>query len=98
VAVRTPIRECLNVTDRRPVVRVSGTLRSVNARTVAGLPALEAELNDGSASLDVVWLGRQVIPGIEPGRELTASGRIAMTRGRPVLFNPRYELRPFETE
>lgn len=76
------------------MVRVSGTLRSVSERSVAGMPAVQAELDDGSASLDVVWLGRSAIPGIEPGRELIASGRISMTRGRPVLFNPRYQLQP----
>lgn len=80
------------------MVFVSGTLRTVSERTVAGLPALEAELDDGTAVLDVIWLGRHTIAGIEPGRRLTASGRITVSRGRPVLFNPRYELRPLGTE
>ena len=31
-----------------------------------GVPALEAELYDGSGSLYVVWLGRRHIAGIEP--------------------------------
>lgn len=89
----TPIRDC---GDRQHVV-VTGTLRSVTARPLSGAPALAAELSDGSADLDMVWLGRREIAGIEPGRELTASGRVAMHRGRPVLFNPRYELRPPRT-
>ncbi|WP_035849109.1 OB-fold nucleic acid binding domain-containing protein [Kitasatospora azatica] len=78
----------------REVVTVSGTLRTVTLRPRAGVPALEAELFDGSDALDVVWLGRRSISGIEPGRRLTASGRISHARGRRVLFNPRYELRP----
>ncbi|MFE9423320.1 OB-fold nucleic acid binding domain-containing protein [Kitasatospora sp. NPDC006697] len=78
----------------REVVTVSGTLRTVTLRPRAGVPALEAELFDGSDALDVVWLGRRSIAGIEPGRRLTASGRISSARGRRVLFNPRYELRP----
>ncbi|MDT0305667.1 OB-fold nucleic acid binding domain-containing protein [Streptomyces sp. DSM 44917] len=82
----------------RPVVHVTGTLRTVTERTVAGLPALQAELDDGSATLDVVWLGRRAIAGIAPGRALVASGRIAMTAGGPVLFNPRYQLHPPEKE
>ncbi len=48
-------------------------------RPRAGVPALEAELFDGSAALDVVWLGRRAITGIEPGRKLIASGRISMS-------------------
>ncbi|SOD64226.1 ATP-dependent DNA helicase RecG [Streptomyces zhaozhouensis] len=88
----TRIGDCAGTAAARPVVRVTGTLRAVRERSVAGMPALEARLDDGSASLNVVWLGRRAIPGIEPGREMVASGRIAVTDGRAVLFNPRYQL------
>ncbi|MBU7600355.1 OB-fold nucleic acid binding domain-containing protein [Streptomyces sp. P38-E01] len=86
----TPIGAC----GDRQIVKVIGTLRTVTLRARAGVPALEAELSDGSASLSVVWLGRRDIAGIEPGTALIASGRIAMHHGRPVLFNPKYELLP----
>lgn len=82
----------------REIVTVTGTLRTVTLRPRAGVPALEAELFDGSAALDVVWLGRRSIVGIEPGRKLIASGRISLSRGRRVLFNPKYELRPLGRE
>ncbi|MFF9688543.1 OB-fold nucleic acid binding domain-containing protein [Streptomyces sp. NPDC014623] len=90
----TRISEC---TDRQ-IVKVTGTLRTVTLRPRAGVPALEAELFDGTAPLDVVWLGRRSIVGIEPGRKLIASGRMAMSHGRRVLFNPKYELRPLGKE
>lgn len=90
----TRIAEC----DDRQVARVAGTLRTVTLRPRAGVPALEAELFDGTAPLDVVWLGRRSIAGIEPGRRLIVSGRISLSRGRRVLFNPRYELRPLGQE
>ncbi|MDK1475916.1 OB-fold nucleic acid binding domain-containing protein [Streptomyces sp. 549] len=91
---------CTRICDcgDRQIVKVTGTLRSVTLRPRAGVPALEAELFDGSASLDVVWLGRRAIAGVEPGRTLIASGRVAMNRGRPVLFNPKYELRSLGQE
>ncbi|MEU2511121.1 OB-fold nucleic acid binding domain-containing protein [Streptomyces syringium] len=91
---------CTKICDcgDRQVVKVTGTLRTVTLRPRAGVPALEAELFDGSAALDVVWLGRRSIVGIEPGRKLIASGRISMSRGRRVLFNPKYELRPLGQE
>jgi hypothetical protein len=84
--------------DDRQIVSVTGTLRAVTLRPLAGVPALEAELFDGTAALDVVWLGRRSIIGIEPGRKIIASGRISINRGRPVLFNPKYELRPVGQE
>src|SRR3954464_10845474 len=90
----TRIKDCSD----RQIVSVTGTLRTVTLRPRAGVPALEAELFDGSAALDVVWLGRRSITGIEPGRKLIASGRISMSRGRRVLFNPKYELRPLGRE
>ncbi|MCK1821278.1 OB-fold nucleic acid binding domain-containing protein [Streptomyces sp. XM83C] len=90
----TKIGDCRD----RQIVTVTGTLRTVTLRPRAGVPALEAELFDGSAALDVVWLGRRSIVGIEPGRKLIASGRISMSRGRRVLFNPKYELRPLGRE
>ncbi|MGW0927892.1 OB-fold nucleic acid binding domain-containing protein [Streptomyces sp. NPDC002644] len=82
----------------REVVTVTGTLRTVTLRPRAGVPALEAELFDGSASLDLVWLGRRSIVGVEPGRRLIASGRLTLIHGRRVLFNPHYELRPLGRE
>ncbi|MFF9869117.1 OB-fold nucleic acid binding domain-containing protein [Streptomyces sp. NPDC013953] len=90
----TPISAC----GDRQVVTVTGTLRTVTLRPRAGVPALEAELFDGTDPLDVVWLGRRSIVGIEPGRRLIASGRISMSHGRRVLFNPKYELRPLGQE
>ncbi|MHC0429197.1 OB-fold nucleic acid binding domain-containing protein [Streptomyces sp. O3] len=90
----TPIGDCQD----REMVTVAGTLRTVALKPRAGVPSLEAELFDGSAPLDVVWLGRRAIVGIEPGRKLIASGRISISHGRRVLFNPKYELRPLGRE
>jgi len=73
---------------------VCGTLRSVTLRPRAGVPALEAELYDGSGSLYVVWLGRRHIAGIEPGRRLRIHGMVTIADGRRAVFNPGYELVP----
>lgn len=78
----------------RETVSVAGTIRSVTLRPRAGIPALDAELYDGSATVSLIWLGRRTIAGIEPGRTLVAHGRITTTEGRRTIFNPRYELRP----
>lgn len=73
---------------------VCGTVRAVTLRPRGEIPALEAELYDGSGSLTVVWLGRRVIRGIDPGRGLTATGRITERGDERVMFNPLYELLP----
>ncbi len=85
----TPIKSC---TARRRAC-VAGTLRTVTLRPRGGAPALEAELYDGSDVIDLVWLGRRRINGIEPGRLMRAEGLVSVQDGRKVMFNPRYELR-----
>ena len=78
--------------DRRKVV-VGGTLKTVTLRPRGGVPALEAELYDGSGAITLVWLGRRQITGIGPGRQLEVEGRIGVQDGVRVMYNPRYELR-----
>lgn len=75
-------------------VTVTGRLRSVVYTPKETVPTVDAELFDGSGSVHLVWLGRRQIFGIEPGRMMTARGRIAEQGGRLVIFNPWYELRP----
>ena len=82
----------------REQVVVAGTLRTVTLRPRAGVPALVAELYDGSGTISIVWLGRRQIAGIEPGRQLICLGRVSLDHDRPVIFNPRYELRPAGSE
>ena len=77
----------------REQATLAGTLRAVTVRPRGGVPALEAELYDGSGTITIVWLGRRRIGGIEPGRSLQVTGRLSMQNGCPVMFNPRYELR-----
>ena len=83
---------------RRERVTVAGTLRTVTLRPRAGVPALVADLYDGSGSVCLIWLGRREIPGIAPGRSIVAYGRITSDGEHPVIFNPRYELRPVGAE
>lgn len=78
----------------RAKVKVCGMLNTVTLRPRAGVPALLAELYDGSATLQLIWLGRRQIAGIEPGRSLVAEGRVTVQQGRRTMFNPKYELRP----
>lgn len=90
----TPIADC---TDREAVC-ILGTLRTVTFRPRAGVPALQAELWDGTGSVTVVWLGRRSIPGIDPGRAIKVRGRITALRGQRAIYNPIYELRPGGTD
>jgi hypothetical protein len=80
--------------DRTPV-RLHGTLQSVTLRPQGGVPALEAELYDGDATVYVIWLGRRRIEGVRPGAAMIVEGRLSTAAaGRRVMYNPAYELIP----
>jgi hypothetical protein len=78
----------------RERVRLRGTLRTVTLRPRGGVPALEAELYDGTGSITIIWLGRRQISGVVPGRSLEILGRIGRHEGHRIMYNPRYELMP----
>jgi hypothetical protein len=85
---------CVLLSDavRGQLVSISGRLRTVVYTPRTTLPTLEADLYDGSDVVTLVWLGRRHIAGIEPGRQLTARGRIALRDDRKVIYNPAYDL------
>ncbi|GAB2466253.1 OB-fold nucleic acid binding domain-containing protein [Xylanimonas ulmi] len=87
---------CVAVSTLTPRQRgkAAGVLRSVVLRPRDGVPSVEAELFDGSGALDLVWLGRRTIAGVEPGRRICVEGMVCEAEGRRTMFNPRYELRP----
>lgn len=89
-------REGISIAEapERELIELRGQLRTVTLRPRGGVPALEADLYDGTAVLTIVWLGRRRIAGIGPGREVRVTGRIGRHDGNRVLYNPRYELLP----
>jgi hypothetical protein len=82
----------VEIRAERPRVRIAGTVQVIRHDRIGGMPALAAEIHDGPGRVDLVWLGRAGIPGIEPGSRVVAEGRLGVRRGRATMFNPRYEL------
>jgi hypothetical protein len=63
-----------------------------------GCPACRYALADGTGELDLIFLGRVEVRGLEKGRGCTAAGMAATWDGRIVLWNPRYQLAPADEE
>lgn len=72
--------------------RVTGPVRCVRATRPGKRPALRAEVASERGGVTVIWLGRTHIPGVEPGRVLAVEGTLSVQRGRPTIYNPRYDL------
>lgn len=75
------------------IVEVSGTVRCVTLHPSEGLAWFEAEIDDGTGRVSLVWLGRRRMNGIQPSCRITARGRVAEHKGGLAIFNPEYEIR-----
>lgn len=79
-------------TSRGDLVTLTGRVRTVSSGVGTETLGVIAEVFDGTGAVDVCWLGRRSIPGIDTGRFLRVTGRIGVRDGRATMFNPRYEL------
>ena len=83
-----PIRE---LEWRRPAV-VEGRVEQLVVETTRGVPSLVAVVDDGSGRVDLLFLGRHRLGGVELGTRLRATGTAAAHRGRLTILNPMIEL------
>ncbi|MFT3969973.1 MAG: OB-fold nucleic acid binding domain-containing protein [Micropruina sp.] len=82
------VAECID----RQRATLRGRIAVLTLRPRSGTPWLEAEFNDGSGSITLIWMGRREIPGLAAGRELRVTGRVSWVDGRRRMYNPYYEL------
>lgn len=85
-----PLSEC----QAGEQVDACGVIRSITIRPQGSVPALQVDLFDGTRSIDVIWLGRRRIAGIDAGRMIVVHGRLTCNTESPTIYNPRYELLP----
>ncbi len=90
IEVAGATRMC-DLTYRQRTV-VAGRVRSVRVQPWSGAVALECTIVDETGALNLVFLGRRSLPGIEPGTQLRAEGMIGKHKGRLAVINPTYEL------
>lgn len=88
--------EFTRIADLQPRERamILGTIHSLTLRPRAGVPALEAEIEDGTGRLTCIWLGRRAIRGISAGRDIQVSGRVVLDGQQWRVYNPDYVLLP----
>ena len=83
------------IADARARVRArfEGDVRRIRIHSLAAVPPLELQLDDGSGRISALFMGRRGISGIECGRRLAIEGTpVAGERGL-TLYNPAYDLR-----
>lgn len=87
-AAATPVADVVE----RSVATVSGRVSAVTVEPKNTAPRLVVRLSDATGVIDLVFIGRRSLPGVDPGVALRASGRVqALPTGNAIL-NPRYDL------
>ena len=86
-----------DVTDIAEVVyrsrcRVAGKVRSIRVAPWSGVPALECIVVDRTGAINVVFLGRRQVAGIDVGTVLVVNGVIGRHRDQLAVVNPEYEI------
>ncbi|HTW99241.1 MAG TPA: OB-fold nucleic acid binding domain-containing protein, partial [Acidimicrobiales bacterium] len=76
----------------RQRARVAGRVRSVRVQPRAGISSLECTLVDDTGQLLLVFQGRRLVPGIEPGARLLAEGMVGERARRLAMINPSYTI------
>ncbi|UVE95368.1 hypothetical protein [Dietzia sp. B32] len=71
---------------------LTGRVRTVLTCGGEDFLGLTAEVFDGTGAVEVCWLGRRTVPGIDTGRFVRVTGRVGLRQGHKIMFNPRYEL------
>lgn len=90
-AERLGARQVSDCADRERVV-LRGTIRTITIAPADEAPRLEAEFDDGSGRVTLIWIGRRAIAGIQPGSVLRIEGRLSCQKGQRRMYNPYYEL------
>ena len=76
----------------RKIATVVGTIRSLTLRPSSVAKSLEAELEDGTGIVVVVWVGRRSITGVTAGTDIEVRGLMSRDSKGWRTFNPTYKL------
>ena len=74
-------------------LRLGGRVRSLRVAPQHDAPVLELVLDDGTAAVSVVFLGRRRLAGVRVGTRMVVEGTVGLHRNRLSVLNPTYELR-----
>jgi amino acid transporter len=90
-----PVPGCVPIAEvrYRDRVRIAGRVRTIRVAPQHDAPVLELELDDGTAALSAVFLGRRQLPGVDVGTRMVVEGTVGLHHQRLAVLNPTYELR-----
>lgn len=76
--------------DARERVTIEGTIHAVRVQPWSGVAALECVLEDRTGRINVVFVGRRQIAGVEVGARLRVEGVVGNHHRQRAILNPSY--------
>lgn len=76
----------------RDRVIVQGRVRALRVAPQHDSPILELVLEDESASISAVFLGRRALAGVGIGTQLEVRGTVGLHKARLAILNPQYRI------
>lgn len=70
----------------------TGTIQRTETINIGGSPTYRCTLNDGSGEVDLLFVGRRFVGGLQPDTRCTVEGTIGKRGDRLVLWNPLYKI------
>jgi amino acid transporter len=78
----------------RSRAQVAGRVHSVRVQPGMGRSSLEVTLVDDTGRILLLFQGRRLLPGVEPGARLAVEGMVGLRGRRLTMTNPAYTLLP----
>jgi hypothetical protein len=69
---------------------VTGTISAADVVTIGGVASYRCGLDDGTGQLDVIFLGRRHVSGLDVDTRCTVEGTARSEGDRLVVWNPLY--------
>jgi hypothetical protein len=84
----------LRSATHRSRVAVGGTVVALCPQREAAPVGFRCVLDDGTGQIDLLFLGRHEVPGLDVGARCHVEGTARMDHGRLTVWNPLYRLEP----
>ena len=88
---RQVARRASDAQPRRRVL-LAGVITRVRVRSIGGTASLCCSLDDGTGSVDLLFLSRSSIPGVDVGVRCRVEGTAQDVAGTLEVWNPVFEI------
>lgn len=82
----------ISLCRRGQKVLIEGTIGMITVSPAQAKCKVVAYCYDATGEIELVWLGRRKISGIEVGDRLQVCGRVGVHGRELAIYNPSYEL------